>query len=215
MISSSARLRGSARGRRYRPPAAAISRAAPPGRPKAASSAATARSQASTISQPPASALPLTAAIHGLVRSACTKPAKPPRAVNRSLPRPAATSFRSAPAQKVPPPAPVITIAHRSGSASVSATMSSSAAATAPLMTALRASGRFSVTRPTWPGRRCRVTTEGCHWGAGSSCGSVDGGQRVFIAANRKPVRRHVGARQVASVRVAQPTLRVSRGATI
>ena len=155
--SSIATLRGKARGRRYSPPAAASSPRDTSGSPKLACEEATARSQASTISQPPASALPFTAAIHGFLRSASTKPAKP-LAVNRLSTRPAATSLRSAPAQKASAPAPVSTTTHTSGSASVRSTAACKACANSALM-ALRAVGRFSVTTATWSAHRTQVTT--------------------------------------------------------
>jgi hypothetical protein len=147
-IISSAMALGRARGKRKTPPAAATRLRFTSGKPKVAVSATTARSQASSSSSPPAKAWPCAAAIHSLLRSARTKPAKPPFSVARLALRPAETSFRSAPAQKACGPAPVSTAAQISGSASTRSTAASSPCATAPL-TALRASGRLIVTSAT------------------------------------------------------------------
>ena len=84
--------------------------------PKVAVVEATTRSQDKTISVPPASAGPSTAAMMGLVRSRSTMPAKPPRAVANPAALPALISLRSAPAQNAGP-APVITMQRAAGSA--------------------------------------------------------------------------------------------------
>mmetsp|Transcript_81879 Transcript_81879/g.162622 ORF Transcript_81879/g.162622 Transcript_81879/m.162622 type:complete len:223 (-) Transcript_81879:332-1000(-) len=98
-MSSMATAWGSLRGRRKRPPAAGISERLTSGTPKTAFFEATTRSHAKTISQPPARALPSTAAIRGFVRGKATMPAKPPFAV--WMFSPLLMALRSAPAQKV------------------------------------------------------------------------------------------------------------------
>src|SRR5215218_6814355 len=115
--------------------------------PKRASRAATIRSQASAISNPPATAKPSTAAISGLRGGPWTMPAKPRRSTNALSP--ATNAFRSMPAEK-PLPAPVRMPACRSSSSS----RRSSAAATpfaSAALTALRWSGRLSVISRTPP----------------------------------------------------------------
>jgi hypothetical protein len=78
----------------------------------------TARSQASRISVPPPKTKPFTAAIRGLSTKCRTMPAKPrPGWPGSWTVRPAASSLRSAPAQKARP-APVVTPTRDSGSAS-------------------------------------------------------------------------------------------------
>ena len=72
-------LRGSMRGRRNSPPAAATSERFTSGMPNDAAVDATTMSHARTISVPPASAGPSTAAMSGLVRGRATSPPKPPR----------------------------------------------------------------------------------------------------------------------------------------
>ena len=84
------------------------------GMPKRAVSAATTRSHESTISNPPASAGPFTAAMIGFGKSRVTMPAKPPLPRAMSLARPCATTFRSAPAENTSP-APVSTTARKRG----------------------------------------------------------------------------------------------------
>ncbi len=79
-----AMLKGILRGRRNRPPAAATSERLTSGMPKRAWVEATTRSHASTISVPPASAGPSTAAMIGLTLSRVTMPPKPPRLVFRA-----------------------------------------------------------------------------------------------------------------------------------
>ena len=147
-----AMLRGILRGRRNRPPAPATRLRFTSGMPKTAVSEATTRSQASTISVPPASAGPSTAAITGLVRSRCTNPAKPPFWVIM----PAGSTLiclRSAPAQKIQPFsvwAPVMMPTQASGSSSRRSMPASMPWATS-VLTALRAVGRLMVRTATWP----------------------------------------------------------------
>jgi hypothetical protein len=120
--------------------------------PNTAVSLATTMSQARTISVPPARAGPSTAAITGLVRSRCTKPAKPPRAVDMP-PGSTLICLRSAPAQKIQPFsvwAPVMMPTHASSSASSRSIAASRPCATS-VFTALRAVGRLMVITATWP----------------------------------------------------------------
>ncbi len=95
-----AMLRGILRGRRKRPPAPATRLRFTSGMPKVAVREATTRSHDSTISVPPASAGPSTAAMMGLVRSRVVMPPKPPRAVESAAGL-TLISLRSAPAQKM------------------------------------------------------------------------------------------------------------------
>ena len=162
MIISRAMARPMARGRRNKPPAAATRERFTSGRPNTVSCAATMRSQARAISQPPATAVPGMAAISGFSRSRLTIPAKPPRFVDRLAPFPAAISFRSAPAQKTEPVA-VTTPTQSSGSFSSVSSASSIPRATSPL-TAFRASGRLSVIRPTRPRRSNSTTIASLPW---------------------------------------------------
>ena len=106
-------------------------------------------SQDSTISQPPATAAPFTAAISGLLRSRFTSPAKPPRCVERLRPFPAETSFRSAPAQNTVPLERMMPT-QSSESFSSWSMAASMPFATSPF-TALRASGLSSVMISTRP----------------------------------------------------------------
>ena len=152
--SSMATFRGRALGRRKRPPAFATSDRFTSGRPNLATLLATTRSQESTISVPPATAGPSTAAIRGLVRVRRTRPAKPPRSVE-SLAEPEAIALRSAPAQNDGPLPHRIPI-HRSASDSRRSIAASRSSASCWL-TALRASGRFSVMIATRP-RTSKVT---------------------------------------------------------
>ena len=92
-----ATLRGSARGRRNRPPADAMRERLTSGIPNVAAVDATTRSHANTISVPPAKAGPSTAAMTGLTRSRRVKPAKPPRSVENVRPSPRSMALRSAP----------------------------------------------------------------------------------------------------------------------
>ncbi|GIU89980.1 MAG: hypothetical protein KatS3mg010_1079 [Acidimicrobiia bacterium] len=114
-------------------------------------SAATTMSQASTISKPPASAGPFTAAIRGFGKSRVTIPANPPFTFAISFARPDATTFRSAPAQKTSP-APVTTTARTSSSASTASRCAIISRLTSGLI-ALRASGRLRVRRAVAPRR--------------------------------------------------------------
>src|SRR5438552_937659 len=128
--------------------------------PKTASVAATRRSHQSASSRPPATANPSTAAMTGLPSSMrdgpmgpspsslmSHSPCFPTAAPRRSWP--AATAFRSAPAQNVPP-APV-----RTATASISsASKRRNASTIAPAVgssTALRTSGRLMVTTAISP----------------------------------------------------------------
>ena len=120
--------------------------------PNTAVREATTRSQASTISVPPARAGPSTAAMIGLVRSRCTSPAKPPFFVIMP-PGSVVISFRSAPAQKMKPlsvRAPVRMPTQASSSSSRRSMAASMPSATS-LLTAFRASGRLIVMTATWP----------------------------------------------------------------
>jgi hypothetical protein len=85
----------------------------------------------------------------GLVRSRRAMPAKPPRAVVSSAPRPALIILRSAPAEKTGG-TPVRMVTHRSSSPSTRSMAASMPFATSSL-TALRAWGRLMVTTATWP----------------------------------------------------------------
>src|SRR5215469_423946 len=119
------------------PPAPATSPRLTSGRPNLASSLATTRSQASTSSNPPASAYPSTAAITGLAGGFSTIPPKPrPAAIGAS---PARKPLRSIPALKVPP-APVSTRTLTSARLSKSSIAAAMPRATSPL-TAFRACG--------------------------------------------------------------------------
>jgi hypothetical protein len=155
MASSSAIASGTRLGRRIRPPAAAIKPRCTSGIPKRAVSAAITRSHDSTISKPPASAGPLTAAMIGFGKSRLTTPANPPLPRAMSMPRPCATTFRSAPAENTSP-APVSTTARSSSSVSIASRSPAIAWLTSGLI-ALRASGRLSVSSAMWP--RCSNST--------------------------------------------------------
>src|SRR5438132_517551 len=127
--------------------------------PKTASVAATRRSHQSASSRPPATAYPSTAAMTGFPSSMRVGPMGPspsslithswPEIVAPRRPWPAATAFRSAPAQNVPP-APVRTATASPSSASKRRNASTSAAAVGS-STALRTSGRLMVTTATSP----------------------------------------------------------------
>ena len=82
--------------------------------PNHALSAATIRSHASAISNPPATAVPFTAAMIGFGKSRITIPPNPPRLVVNPRESPAATIFRSAPAEKTSP-VPVSTTTRTDG----------------------------------------------------------------------------------------------------
>lgn len=106
---------GACRTRRWMPPLSAANPTRGSGKPNSASSTVTARSQASTISRPPPSAWPLTAAISGLSRSKrCVRPAKPE--AGKSSADPVALALRSDPEQNAPSPAPRMTASRRSAS---------------------------------------------------------------------------------------------------
>ena len=133
----------SALGNRNKPPAAATSDRLTSGSPKTVSVEAIMRSQDSEISHPPATAVPVIAAISGFVLSRRVIPPKPPFLVARAAPLPAAISLRSAPAQNTVPSALRIPT-QSSGSFSNSSRQLSIVCAISPLI-ALRASGRFRV----------------------------------------------------------------------
>ena len=96
-------------GRRMSPPAPATRPRLASGMPKVAWSAATTRSHDSMISQPPASAAPLTAAMIGLGNCRWVMPANPPVPPMMAPPSPEAKALRSMPAEKALSPAPVRT----------------------------------------------------------------------------------------------------------
>mmetsp|Transcript_134739 Transcript_134739/g.418755 ORF Transcript_134739/g.418755 Transcript_134739/m.418755 type:complete len:220 (+) Transcript_134739:136-795(+) len=130
-ISSMATAWGIFIGSRKRPPAAGMSERLTSGTPKLAFVEATTRSHDRTISQPPARAMPSTAAIRGFVRGNATMPANPPFLVMMfSL---LDTAFKSAPAQNtfgcVLSTMPI----HRSSSASKASRCASICSETAPL----------------------------------------------------------------------------------
>src|SRR4051794_38717320 len=102
---------------------------------------ATIRSQASAISNPPATAKPSIAAISGLRDARWTMPAKPRSPTHGRCP--VTNALRSMPAEK-PLPAPVSTPTCSSCVSSSSSSASATPCARSPL-TALRASGRLSV----------------------------------------------------------------------
>ena len=153
MISRAA-LRPMARGRRKSPPAPAMRLRFTSARPNDDLLLATTRSQDKTISQPPAVAKPSTATMTGLRRSRYAIPAKPPRFVLKPPAFPELIALRSAPAQKTGfswPAVFAVTIPTQiSSSASMASSAASTPLATSPL-TALRASGRFSVMMPMRP----------------------------------------------------------------
>ena len=142
-----ATFRAIAAGSRNSPPAPAIKLRLTSGIQKVAAVDATTRSQDKTISRPPASAGPSTAAINGLLRGYRTKPANPPLSVSICLPL--LTDLRSAPALNTGPVAARIPT-HASSSASKLSRCSSSSVETSWLI-ALRASGRFNLKRPIFP----------------------------------------------------------------
>jgi hypothetical protein len=110
---------------------------------------ATTRSHDSTISVPPASAGPSTAAMIGFTRSRVTMPPKPPLAVLRPPAFPALISLRSAPAQNTGG-SPVRMPTQMESSASIWSMASSMPLATAAF-TALRASGRLILMTANGP----------------------------------------------------------------
>ncbi len=138
-----AMLSGILRPSRNRPPAAAARLRFTSGIPKVADPDATTRSQARTISVPPARAGPSTAARIGFTRSRVTIPPKPPRLVWSAAALPLLISLRSAPAQNTGG-TPVTMPTQRSSSSSIRSIPASMPLATAPL-TALRACGRLIV----------------------------------------------------------------------
>src|SRR5215472_5216851 len=154
--SSTATGRGSRRGSRSTPPESGIMPSPVSGRRNSACSAATTRSAARTSSKPPPAAIPLTAAMTGLVRPCnSVSPAKPPGPWSASTASPAAAARRSQPAQKNRPPAAVTIPTRRSGSFSRRANASYSAWLVAT-STAL-AGGRSSVISSTPPDASART----------------------------------------------------------
>mmetsp|Transcript_106898 Transcript_106898/g.312536 ORF Transcript_106898/g.312536 Transcript_106898/m.312536 type:complete len:248 (-) Transcript_106898:16-759(-) len=147
-ISSMATAWGIFMGSRKRPPAAGMSERLTSGTPKTAFVDATTRSHASTISQPPARAMPSTAAIRGFVRGKPTRPAKPPFLV--TMFSRLDTALRSAPAQKTFGCVLSMMPIHRSSSASKASRWASIWADTAPL-TAFIALGLSMEKIATWP----------------------------------------------------------------
>ena len=145
---SIAMLRGSRRGRRKRPPAAATRLRLTSGTPNFETRDATTRSHASTISQPPASANPSTAAMSGLVRRLLTRPANPPSSVETFSPR--LSDLRSAPAQNTRGCDDAMIATHRLSSAS-NLSMSDSIRSETASDTAFIARGRFNVKIATCP----------------------------------------------------------------
>src|SRR3954454_16287811 len=123
------------------------------GMPNFAPEAATIRSHASAISKPPATAKPSKAAISGLRDALWSMPAKP-RSPTQGR-SPVTSALRSMPAQKNPP-APVRTPTLRPSSASSSSSPAAIPSASGRL-TALRASGRFSVMTRTLSRRSVRT----------------------------------------------------------
>ena len=118
------------------------------GWPKVASSPATSMSQAMASSAPPPRAKPRTAAIVGVETAATRSQPRNPGEAARVSDVCAASSATSAPAAKARVPAPVMTIARHDGSPSSASTASARRRRRAKLR-ALRARGRFSVTRAT------------------------------------------------------------------
>ena len=100
-------------------------------------------SQDSEISQPPATAVPVIAAIKGFVLSLLVMPPNPPLLVDKFAPFPALISFKSAPAQNTVPSAFRIPT-QRFSSFSNSSRQASIVDAISPFI-AFLASGRFSV----------------------------------------------------------------------
>ena len=129
--------------------------------PKTASSAATRRSHQRASSIPPATAYPSTAAMTGLERVRRVGPIGPGPWSGMGRRSPSATALRSAPAQNVPF-APVSTATERSSSSSKAKKASLSWSAQT-LSTALRRSGRLTVTTVTGPS--CSTTSVSARYG--------------------------------------------------
>src|SRR6516162_10916175 len=130
--------------------------------PNRALSPATRMSVAWSISVPPATATPSTAAISGLVRrrplskGSITDASNAPDPASPGCDR--VIAFRSAPAQNAPP-APVSTHTRMPGSLSTWSQAWRSSASIGPL-SAFRTCGRFIVTTRTCP--RCSMSACGC-----------------------------------------------------
>ncbi|CAM5728828.1 hypothetical protein SHIRM173S_01426 [Streptomyces hirsutus] len=127
--------------------------------PKRAASEAMTRSQCSTISRPPVTAGPFTAAMTGLAGrcQGALSPAEGP--AERMLSPVSPSSRRSSPAQKACP-APVSTTA-RTRASSVSRAMVALSSRISREVSALRRSGRLSVTVATAPSCSTRTQSEG------------------------------------------------------
>src|SRR5271166_3663620 len=147
--SSSARARGIRWASSSAPPAPATSERLTSGTPNRAEAPATTRSQASSSSNPPASAQPSAAPISGLRGGVCVMPHSP--RPGKEGDSPFRNALRSIPEENVPP-APLSTPARSSSSASSSSAASRIPAATAPFR-ALRASGRLMMMTCTAPRR--------------------------------------------------------------
>ena len=107
------------------------------------------------ISNPPANADPLTAAINGLAKSRLVIPPKPLSVIGNS---PVANAFKSIPAEKALSPAPVKMTTQQSSSASSSSSAPPRAWAVAKLI-AFRASGRLIVRISMCPLRSLRISS--------------------------------------------------------
>src|SRR5664280_2508191 len=174
-------------GRRIRPPPPAIRPRDASGMPNFAWSAATTMSQLIRISNPPASATPLAAAMSGFAKSRWVMPPNPLSVMGSS---PAAKALRSIPAEKALSPAPVKTTTQTSSSLSHASSASPRAMAVARLM-ALRASGRLMVRISTCP-RRSRSTSSAMVLLRTAPRGndSNDTGVRFDLACETDPVER-------------------------
>src|SRR5689334_20709132 len=148
--------RGSRRGSRSTPPESGMMPSPVSGSMNCAWSAATTRSAASASSKPPPAAIPLTAAMTGLVRPCSSvSPANPPGPWSASASSPDAAALRSQPAQKNRSPAAVTIPTRRSGSLSRRANASYSARLVAASIAF--AGGRSSVISRTPPAAATRT----------------------------------------------------------
>ena len=180
--SSIASACGSRRGSRNTPPPRAASPRRTSGSPNRAPLPAVTRSQQSTISNPPPSAHPSTAAISGLAGGRSTMPAKPR---DGSLTcSPAANALRSIPAQKAAP-APCSTPTRSSDELSSRSSARAMPADTAPF-TALRCCGRLMVTIRTPFSRRTRTSSDAAAWPAADDMGgrAPGGGEESICITN-------------------------------
>src|SRR3954468_192034 len=145
---SSARPSPPSRGSRWVPPSISGTPKRRSVKPSVDPSAAIRRSHQSASSLPPATHQPPIAAIVGLEAIRRVKPSGP-SSLNRRGPN-VSRAFRSAPAQKATPPAPVSTITRASSSASKRSYASPRSSAVGP-STALRRSWRSMVTTAAGP----------------------------------------------------------------